>query len=156
MNNPRVMDVVGFIGKFVTDNFDGPFDQEEILDELLSQGFSSREISDAFKWIERNTLGDPKDTPIGAVLAPQRAPMRVLTVAEQSKISPKAFGQLMSLNERGILDAVLLEEIIERLMKYEPEDITDKEVRRIAALSVFTRVQAEWRDFLHQTNTLLH
>ena len=154
--NPRVMDAVGFIGKFVCENNESHFDQGEILDELLSQGFSSREISDAFKWIERNTLGDPKDTPLMIVPTENRPPLRVLTLAEQSKITPKSFGQLSSLYERGILDPVLLEEIIERLMKNEDEEITDKDVRRIAALSVFTRVQAEWRDFLHQTNTLLH
>lgn len=154
--NPRVMDVVGFIGKFVIENFEGHFDQGEILDELLSQGYSSREISDAFKWIERNTLGDPKDTPAGQVPAELRPPMRVLSPAEQAKISPKSYAQLVSLYERGILDPVLLEEIIERLMKNENEEISDKDVRRIAALSVFTRVQSEWRDFLHATNTLLH
>lgn len=155
--NPRVMDVVGYIGKFVSDNFDSPFDQSEIFDELMSQGYSSREISDAFKWIERNTLGDSKDKPLSESLDDDQKPaFRVLTVAEQSKITPKAYAELMSFYQRGILDAPLLEEVIDRIMKHEAEEISDRDVRRVAALSVFTRVQSEWKDFLHATNTLLH
>ena len=154
--NQRVMDVVGFIGKFVTENFDSPFDQSEILDELQSRGYSTREITDAFRWIERNTLGDPKDRPLSKVPDQKRPAFRVLTVAEQSKISPKSFAALSDLYERGILDSILLEEIIDRIMKHESEEMSEKEVRRVAALSVFTRVQSEWKDFLHATNTLLH
>jgi uncharacterized protein Smg (DUF494 family) len=151
---PRVMDAVGFIGKFVTDHWESLLDQDEIRDELINLGFSSREISDAFRWIEKNTLGANEDVRV-AEHAPA-TPMRVLSPAEQTKINRKCHGMLMSYYERGIIDALLLEEIVERVMKSDTEECDDKQLRRLAALCIFTRVQAEWREFLHSTNTLVH
>jgi len=51
------MDAVGLIGRYVADNWESMVDHVEIHDELLNLGFSTREISDAFRWIEKNTLG---------------------------------------------------------------------------------------------------
>ena len=157
--NPRVMDAVGFISRFVADHWESIADSGEILDELMNQGFSNREISNAFKWIEENTLGSDLANGTDEDLAPPfsiRPPHRVLSPIERSKITPSAQGLLMRYYERGLLEAVLLEEIIERIMRSESEDVGDKEVKRITALTLFNRVQSDWRELLHSTNTLVH
>lgn len=153
--NPKVMDAVGVIGRFVADHWESMINQDEIADELMNLGFSNREISDAFKWIERNTLGSPGDThPLPE--ASIKPGIRVLSPMEQAKINPSAYSLVTSYYDRGLLDATLLEDIIERAMRSEAEEVEEKELRRITALTLFNRVQAEWRDYLHTTNTLVH
>jgi len=75
---------------------------------------------------------------------------------EQAKITATAYATLTGYFERGILDAVLLEEIIERAVQSDKDEIGDREIRRLTALALFTRVQSEWREYLHTTNTLVH
>lgn len=153
MKNPKVMDAVGLIGKYVADNWEHIVDPTDLLDELENLGFSTREISDAFRWIERNTLGNDAPTkPFEGV----RPAMRLLTPIESAKLAPQAHGFLQGLYDRGLIDVSLLEEILEKVLKSESEEVDEREARRIASLTVFTRVQSEWRDFLHTTNTLVH
>lgn len=155
--NPKVMDAVGLIGRFVSENWESISDQGEINDELENQGFSTREISEAFRWIERNTLGPDDETPpASASEAAIRPPFRILTTLESSKLSGDAHGFLVKFYERGLIDPVVMEDILERVAKSESEDIGVKDIRRLTALALFTRVQSEWRDYLHTTNTLIH
>jgi len=160
MNNPKVMDAVGFIGRYVADHWETMVDQDDICDELLNLGFSNREITDAFRWIERNTLGSDEGTfEDGATsehLAGIKPPVRVLSAIEQSKITPAAYGVLMSYYDRGMIEPVLLEDILERTMRSESEEVSEREMRRITSLTLFNKVQAEWREYLHTTNTLVH
>ena len=156
MNNPKVMDAVGLIGKFVTDNWEYVVDPTDMLDELENRGFSSREISDAFKWIERNTLGAMDARNEEKIPEADRPSVRILTTVEQSKLASGASALLQRIYDRGIIDVALFEEILDKALKSESEEVTEKEMRRIASLTVFTRVQAEWRDFLRSTNTLVH
>lgn len=156
--NPKIMDAVGFIGRFVADHWESMIDQQDIQDELLNLGFSSREISDAFKWIEKNTLGGTdghfEEGTSDTLMIPP--PIRVLSAVEKMKISPEAYGTLVKYYDRGLIDPVLLEEIIERAMHSESEELNDHDIRKVASLAIFNKVQAEWRDFLHTTNTLVH
>ncbi|MBS1984717.1 MAG: DUF494 family protein [Bdellovibrionales bacterium] len=151
--NPKVMDAVGLIGKFVSENWESIVNHEEILDELQNQGFSSREITDAFRWIERNTLGP--DEPLKDTFSIQ-PPVRALSPIESAKLTPEAYGVLLRCYERGLIDSLILEDILERIVRSEAEEVGIKEVRRLTALTLFTRVQSEWRDYLHSTNTLIH
>lgn len=154
MNNPKVMDAVGFISRFMSDHWESMVDSSEVRDELSHQGFSSKEIADAFKWIEANTLGADDES---APAEPQEKPsMRALTESEREKLSPQAVGLLIQFYDRGIIDALFLEEILERVTKSEQDELDEKEVRRITALTLFTRIQDDWLEILHSTNTLIH
>ena len=83
-------------------------------------------------------------------------PMRVLSNAEQGKINSAAHGVMVKYYERGLIDAPTLEEIIDRAMRSDSEEVGEKEIRRIASLTLFNRVQSEWRDYLKVTNTSIH
>ena len=152
--NPKVMDAVGFISRFVNDHWERIADSSEVRDELSNQGFSSKEIADAFKWIEANTLGT--DYASAPMEAPGKAPMRALTDSEREKLSSAAVGLLMQFYSKGIVDALILEEILERVAKSEQDELDEKEIKRITALTLFTRIQDEWLEILHSTNTLIH
>ena len=62
----------------------------------------------------------------------------------------------MKCYERGLLDPLLLEEVMERIMRGESHEVDEREVRRMTALALFSRVQDEWKEYLLATNTLLH
>lgn len=156
--NPKVLDAVGIIGRFVSENWETMANQEELLDELQNQGFSNREISDAFRWIEKNTLGSDTDGD-AETESPQvtiHPPARVLSAVESGKLTAEAHGFILRLYERGFIDPVILEDILERVVKMDIEEVGIKEIRRLTALTLFIRVQSEWRDYLHTTNTLIH
>ena len=150
------MDVVGVIGRFVSENWNSMANQEELVDELQNQGFSSREISDAFRWIEKNTLGPDEESDREVSSVTIHPPARILSPIEASKLNTDAQGFLLKFYERGLLDPLLLEDILERAVRMDIDEIGLKEIRRLTALTLFIRVQSEWRDYLHSTNTLIH
>jgi uncharacterized protein Smg (DUF494 family) len=174
MENTRVLDAIGLIGRFVSDHWDSFIDQVEITDELLDRGFSSAEINDAFRWIENNTLG-PKAKVFKkhattsqkpkAVKAPKakkaKKPeimeysLRQLNSMESTKIDSKAFGLLLQYLSLGLIDNALMEDIIQRALQSENVMVGQKEMRRITALTLFNCYQTQWKELLGKTNTLL-
>lgn len=150
---PRILDVVGYIGRFVSANWDAIADHGEITDELMNLGFSDSEINDAFQWIEKHTLG-LKDSTLKRKR--KRASARTLGFAEKAKLSPQAYGFLVDLFGRGVLDVLTFEEVIEKSMKAEEEEVSKEDIRRITALTLFNKRQPEWTELLHTTNTLMH
>jgi uncharacterized protein Smg (DUF494 family) len=154
--DPRIMDAVGFIGQFVSDHWEAMFGQDDISYALQDQGFSSEEITRAFRWIEDHTLGEAAQTKRKPTDAPRiLPPSRVLGPIEAMKISPRAFGVLVGIYERGVLDVLQFEEVIERAMKTPGDSVSSRQMKRLAALTLFNRVQNEWRDFLHSKSTLI-
>lgn len=153
--DPRIMDAVGFIGQFVSDHWEAMFGQDDINYALQDQGFSSEEITRAFRWIEDHTLGELSIAPTSKVTARILPASRVLSSIESMKISPRAFGALMSLYERGVMDILQFEEVIERAMKTPGDSVSSRQMKRLAALTLFNRVQSDWRDFLHSKSTLI-
>jgi uncharacterized protein Smg (DUF494 family) len=155
---PKVMDAIGLIGRYVQDHWENFIDHSEILSALSNEGFSKEEISHAFKWIEQNTLGleseviDEEPSHMPTI----KPPLRVLGPIENAKLTTNAFELLTKIYNRGLIDAVLLEEIIDRLMRSESEEVGELEARRVAALTLFNRVQSDWRELLQRTNTLVH
>ena len=153
--SPRIMDAVGFIGRLVADDFDALLDQNDIKEELVNMGFSNKEISNAFKWIEETTLGQVTAKPprrkkdLSQPPSPKiQPPFRKLGALEEAKIKPKAQGLLLNYYNRGVVDPILLEEILEKIMKLNVEEVGEREVRRISALTLFGRVQGDWRELL--------
>ncbi len=154
--NPKVLDAARIIGRYVEEYAEQYLDHGDLKNELLNLGFSNEEISEAFKWIELNTLGSEADQKSAGEPSSNPQPIRVLTPQEEEKISPDAWGYLVRLHDRGILDPTILEEILEKILSSEKEQFREKDVRRLAALTVFNHVQGEWKELLHNTNTLIH
>ncbi len=155
--DPRIMDAVGFIGQFVSDHWEASFGQDDINYALQDQGFSRQEISSAFRWIEEHTLGRSTRSSRAKNASPARIqpPTRILTALEAMKISPRAYGTLVEVYERGVLDILQFEEVIERAMKTPGDMVSPRLMKRLAALTLFNQVQGEWRNFLQSKSTLV-
>ncbi|MBP7844756.1 MAG: DUF494 family protein [Proteobacteria bacterium] len=156
MDNTRVLDAIGLIGRFVSDHWDSFIDQVEITDELIDRGFSSSEINDAFSWIESNTLGAKSKQPkLKNAKAPPPYSLRQLNSMESTKIDSKAFGFLLEYLNRGLIDNVLMEDIIQRALQSENSMVGKKEMRRITALTLFNCYQSQWKEILNRSNPLI-
>ncbi len=150
----RVLDAVGFIGQYFADVEDESFEQDDLNDALVDQGFSSTEIKEAFRWIEEKTLAEglSRKRSLETQLSPS---LRVLSRIEAMKITPEAHGVIIGLHTRGVIDQLTVEEIIERAMALSGPEVSPRSIRRIAALTVFARMQAEWREWLQSSTTVL-
>jgi len=158
MNKPRVLDAVGVIGRFVSDYWDSCVHYGEISEELFDRGFSDGEIEDAYIWIEQSTLGPKgafKDQGNRETFATQQS-IRRLGPLEDAKLDSKAHGALISYFNKGLIDSVLLEEVLSRVMQSASSIVGKKELRRLTALTLFNRFQVEWKELLQHSNMLLH
>lgn len=161
--DPRVMDAVGLIGQFVSDHGEIVFAHEDLKSVLFDHGFSSNEISSAFGWIEEHTLGSRiADAGSGSsAKSPAQSPaqikpsMRILSSIEAMKITPEAYGALLSLYERGVVDILQFEEIIERALSMPDDTVEARLMKRLASLVLFNQVQGEWREWLQSKSTLI-
>ena len=154
--NPRIKDVVGLIGHYISDHWESYIDREEISDELLHRGYSSREIRDAFHWIDEMTLGALRDAMAQNTIVKNPPSQRVLSSVEATKIGSDAWSLLMGFYSRGLIDPTLLEEIVDRCMQADVDEINKPVMREITALTLFKHLHDEWKEFLYSSSTLLH
>lgn len=144
----RVLEAVGFIGRFFADyGHEDSFDVG-LSEALLDQGFSDSEVKEAYRWIEEKTLGTGvvgKASLAGPRLTPS---LRILTESEARKLSPDAYGVLIELHSRGVFDVLVVDEILQRSMMLKKDTIQPSDIKRLAALIVFTQMQDDWADLL--------
>lgn len=153
---PRIKDVVGLIGHYISDHWEAHIDREEISDELLHRGYFNREIKDAFHWIDEMTLGALRDAVAQNTIAKNPPSQRVLSSVESTKISLEAWSLLMSFYGRGLIDPMLLEEIMDHCMQMDVDEVTVTKMKEVTALTLFKHLHDEWKEFLHSSSTLLH
>ncbi|HKK00761.1 MAG TPA: DUF494 family protein [Desulfuromonadales bacterium] len=135
----RILEIVSLIAQFVMEERD-PLTEMEIVEELLAAGFESDEINAAFSWIANVTFTPPEKTrpPLA------EAGNRVFSPEETRLLSREARGLLIRLRELGVLDDELCEEIIDRARQMAEGEISLKELKSLAALTLFTRAQDDW------------
>jgi Smg protein len=168
----RIMDAVGLIGQLVADHWENMSGPQDVTDQLLHHGYSTREITEAFKWIESHTLGpsdkakatqkkttktskkSSKTVSTRKELA-LRPALRILTSYEKVRFSPAGHGYLLSLYEKGMLDLLQLEEVIEKAVRSSSDTVGIQELKRMAALVLFTKMQSDSRDLLHSKSSLV-
>jgi uncharacterized protein Smg (DUF494 family) len=154
--DPRVMDAVGLIGQFVSDHEESIYAQDDLKSVLRDHGFSSNEISRAFHWIEEHTLGKSQaKTHSPRSPAQIHRPLRVLTPIEAMKITPEGYGALLALYDRGVIDIIQFEEIIDRALRMPGDAVEGRLMKRLASLVLFNQVQSEWREWLQSKTTVI-
>lgn len=135
----RVLAIVSLIAQYVMGEIDS-LSENEIVEELLSIGFDADEIDAAFGWMHNHTVNDP-----GRALQTLTVPsQRIFTPGEIRTLSNEARGFLMRLRTLGILDDDSQEEIIERALEASEDEVGLREVKSIAALTLFARTNDEW------------
>jgi len=136
----RVLAIVSIIAQYVLGDRD-TVTENDIVEELLAVGFEADEIDAAFSWMQNvgaSAPGKARD------LAEVRS-QRIFTAEEKRDISADARGLLIRLRTLGILDDEAQEEIIDRAMQVAEDPVSLKEMKAIAALTLFSRNHEEWR-----------
>lgn len=101
----------------IYEDTDADPDRESIQIELLEAGFPSREVQQAFAWLD--SLIDRQ-----AVLLPvNHRSHRIYVQAEQARLDADCRGFLLFLEQSGILDSETRERVIDRVMALEADDI---------------------------------
>ena len=106
-------------------------DPARLFEELTADGFPPEEIALALAWVERffaglfrerAEAGDPI-TSTGH---------RTRSAEELFSVSPDAFGFLLRLENAGVIDAAIREEILERALAACEEEVGEEEIREIS------------------------
>lgn len=138
-----MLDVVGIVLENLTDEKEG---NENLVDSLIAKGFTLAEIEGAFQWIAKAIFSDPERSS-----NPQS--LRILTPPEKAKITPKAWGMLIRLKKKKIIDDYLLEEILEKAMTVSSETVNIERMKSLVQVTLFNSSQLKWEG---PANSLLH
>jgi Smg protein len=136
----RVLTIVGIIAQYVMDERED-FNETDIVEELLAEGFAAEEIDAAFSWMESLSLQPSKKTEL-ELAAPT---WRIFTPEENRALSAEARGFLVRLRSLGILDNESQEEIIERALQTDEGELSLRDIKTLTALTLFARSQDTWR-----------
>ncbi|BCR06363.1 protein Smg [Desulfuromonas versatilis] len=130
----RVLAIVSIIAQYVMEDRD-QMSEADIVEELLAEGFDSEEIDAAFSWMEALSL----QPPLKGALPLAAATNRVFSPEEVRGLSLEARGFLVKLRTLGIIDDDIQEEIIDKALQLAEEEVSVKEVKAVAALTLFAR-----------------
>jgi len=161
MKEEKVLDVLMYIFEnYMDDSHEFSPDQDALILELSQAGFPKGEINKAFNWLEElSSLRD--DKPVGMVSSSRPLSTRFFSDHETTKISMSCRGQLLRLEQSGVLDSIAREIVIDRLTALESEEIDIEQLKWVVLMVLFNQpgqeqaydlledwVVSENRDFL--------
>ena len=104
-----------------------------LIEEFVEYGYQPKEVEASLAWIGR-FLAEPSGGS-GWSLEPIPARgMRTRSMEEQLSFSPEAFGYLIRLENAGVIDPSLREEILDRALGSYEEEIGEEEIRTVSRL----------------------
>jgi len=161
MKEEKVLDVLMYIFEnYMDDSHEFSPDQDALILELSQAGFPKGEINKAFNWLEElSSLRD--DKPVGMVSSSRPSSTRLFSDHETAKVSMSCRGQLLRLEQSGVLDSAAREIVIDRLTALESEEIDIEQLKWVVLMVLFNQpgqeqaydlledwVVSENRDFL--------
>jgi Smg protein len=128
----NVLDVLMYLFQnYMEDDVDVDPDRESIQTELLAAGFPSREIQQAFEWLD--SLVDRQSVPLPV----NPSSCRIYVEPELARLDVECRGFLLFLEQGGILDPETRELVIDRVMALEAEDIGLYQLKWIILMVLF-------------------
>jgi Smg protein len=112
-----------------------PSDQGELEEELTQAGFTNAEIQKALQWLDELAAG---------VDIPQYHPhtggsIRIYTEVECAQLDLETRGLLLFLEQRGILDPVSRELVIDRVLAIDHSGVSVDELKWVVLLVLMNR-----------------
>ncbi len=135
--NERVVEILIHIMKAIRQDSDVTNKLDLLSRNLIQKGYSESEISSAFTWLLDRLNYDSEELIEKQEPALQHS-FRHLHEIERAIISTKAYGYIIELTELGIIDAVDVEQILERSMMLGAAKVTVEDVKSIVASMLFT------------------
>ena len=118
-------------------------DRSDITLTLTARGFMDEEVNEAYEWFEE--INTPLDIDVDEKMNDIKS-NRILSPEESFRVRPAAFGYLIKLKNMGIIDAVLLEEILTKVQNCGFDEIGLDEVRLLTILTLYKRDRiSDWR-----------
>lgn len=129
----NVLDVLIYLFQsYMDDHVDPDPDRESIQSELVAAGFASREVRQAFEWLDSLTARP-------GTLAVNSSSYRIYVGPELAKLDVECRGFLLSLEQGGILGSETRELVIDRVMALEADDIGLQQLKWIILMVLFNQ-----------------
>lgn len=105
---------------------------------LVNEGCPEPEIERVFDWLDEfnNTAKTFSATPSNHAL-------RIFSPDERAKLSQHAQGLIWMLEEKGIIDANVREQIIHQAMSLDQDELSREDIGRIALIALYLRPDGE-------------
>lgn len=112
-----------------------PIDQDELEEELSQAGFAGDDVRKALDWLDDLAAG----LDIPSYHRPAGGSMRIYNDAECARLDPAAQGLLLFLEQKGILEPVSRELVIDRVLAIDHADVSVDEVKWVVLLVLLNR-----------------
>ncbi|MFQ5693745.1 MAG: DUF494 family protein [Nitrospinota bacterium] len=119
------------------------FYEPEMADLLRSHGYEPDEISEALHWLHH--FGPEGESGIPEREGGATTSFRTLGEEERLALAPEAHGYLLHLEQMGLIDDAMREEILQQALSLVENEITRDDIRAIALLVAFHRSQKNWQ-----------
>lgn len=111
-------------------------DQRILRNQLTEAGFPTQEISKAFDWLERLT---EQAATKGLTSPPRAGSVRIYSSFECSRLSQQCRGYLHFLEQTEILTPALREQVIDRALALDPEEIDVDKLKWVILMVLFNQ-----------------
>jgi len=108
-------------------------DPQELLEVLVADGYQADEVEIALAWIGR-FLAEPAAAEPATCETINSKGLRAQSLEEQLSLSPEAFGYLLRLENSGLIDPSLREEIMERALVSFESEIGEDEMKIVSRM----------------------
>jgi Smg protein len=108
-------------------------DPRDLLEELVADGYQPNEVEIAMAWLSR-FLAEPFSDAPPAGEEIHSTGLRTQSLEEQLSFSPEAFGYLLRLENSGLIDPSLREEILERALMSFEDEIGEDEMKTVSRM----------------------
>jgi Smg protein len=122
-----------------------PISEQELVAELMSEGFDAEEINDAFSWMESTALDQTRQQQTEVNLSTSSSTMRIFTDEECRLIDTEARGFLVRLRSMGLIDNAIEEDLIDRIVTAADEPVSLQEIKILTALSLLAKNSNQWQ-----------
>ena len=132
----NVLDLLMYLFEnYIYDEPESTPDRDSLGDSLEEAGFSSAEIDRAFSWLDG--LAEQRRMPIMAVR--ESNPVRLFCDAECNRLDVDSRGLILYLENIGVLDPARREQVLDRLMALDEDDIDMEDVKWVVLMVLFNQ-----------------
>jgi Smg protein len=132
----NVLDLLMYLFEnYIYDEPEATPDRDSLGDSLEEAGFSSAEIDRAFSWLDG--LAEQRRMPVMA--GHETNPVRLFCEAECNRLDVDGRGLILYLENIGVLDPARREQVLDRLMALEEDDIDIEDVKWVVLMVLFNQ-----------------